>query len=277
MTVLHLRPDFESIIHLPEEVTSVVLGNPSLFKAEHNEGEPDYVYVKPVTKGSAQSNLLIATVSGQHVSLELVSDAGESGTEKPVDFLLEYRTPRSFLVGGDAVPTIVDKIAKSPLRSNGLNLSDALEPLSALDLEYEQQARVNTPDWTKWRGQEVETSIGDIRQWGNRTVVAFSVFNASAKPVEMMAPQIQITGAREKKRKKRGEKITSDQLEVREYRLSKTRLEPGGRVDAALVFDRPSFKQASERLFLQIAQADQVDRPILISLPFTPPIAGAGR
>ncbi len=64
ITVLHLRPEFESTIRMPEEVTSVILGSPGEFKAEHNEGEPEYVYVKPITKQAAQSNLLIATKIG---------------------------------------------------------------------------------------------------------------------------------------------------------------------------------------------------------------------
>jgi hypothetical protein len=63
-------------------------------------------------------------------------------------------------------------------------------------------------------------------------------------------------------------------LQIRDYRLNTTRLEPGGRADGVVVFDRPNFKQSTETLFLQIAQADQVDQPILIRLPFTPPIAG---
>src|ERR1019366_8994312 len=74
VTTLHLRPEFESTIHMPEEVTSVILGSPDSFKAEHNEGEPEYVYVKPITKEAAESNLLIATKSGLHVTLELMSD-----------------------------------------------------------------------------------------------------------------------------------------------------------------------------------------------------------
>ncbi len=74
VTPLHLRPEFESTIRMPEEITSVILGSPGSFKAEHNEGEPNYVYVKPITKQPAQSNLLIATKSGQHVTLELISD-----------------------------------------------------------------------------------------------------------------------------------------------------------------------------------------------------------
>ena len=99
ITVLHLRPEFESTIRMPEEITSVILGSPGEFKAEHNEGEPEYVYVKPITKEAAQSNLLIATKSGQHVTLELVSDgAGVTNQSQPVDFLIEYRAARSFLI-----------------------------------------------------------------------------------------------------------------------------------------------------------------------------------
>ena len=75
VTPLHLRPEFESAIRMPEEVSSVILGSPGTFKAEHNEGEPNYVYVKPITKERAESNLLIATKSGLHVTLELISDA----------------------------------------------------------------------------------------------------------------------------------------------------------------------------------------------------------
>jgi hypothetical protein len=71
--------------------------------------------------------------------------------------------------------------------------------------------------------------------------------------------------------------IISDQLEIRDYRLSATRLEAGERADGVVVFDRPNFKESTEKLFLQIAQADQVDRPILIRLPFTPPISGNGK
>jgi hypothetical protein len=97
VTVLHLRPDFESTIHLPEEITSVVLGSPGNFKAEHSEGEPEYVYVKPIKSEPSQSNLLISTRSGQHVSLELIND-GSAGGATPVDFLLDYKPVQSFLV-----------------------------------------------------------------------------------------------------------------------------------------------------------------------------------
>jgi hypothetical protein len=135
---------------------------------------------------------------------------------------------------------------------------------------------VNAPGWMKWEGKQIETSLGDIRQWSNQTVISFSILNASNQPVEVVPPQIQISG-RAVKKKKDGKSLTADQLLIREYRLSTTRIEAGARADGVVVFDRPNFKQSTEKLFLQIAQADQVDRPILIRLPFTPPIAGGDR
>ena len=279
VTTLHLRPEFESTIHMPEEITSVILGSPGSFKAEHNEGEPEYVYVKPITKEAAESNLLIATKSGLHVTLELMSDGiGASGSAMPVDFLIEYRTSRSFLIAGSASAehAMVEPtgIASSSTQSR---TPAAAKPLSAIDEEYELQMRINAPGWTKWEGKQIETSLGDIRQWSNETVISFSILNASDQPVEVVPPQIQISGRAVKKKKKEGKSLTADQLLIREYRLSATRIEAGARADGVVVFDRPNFKQSTEKLFLQIAQADQVDRPILIRLPFTPPIASGAR
>lgn len=280
VTTLHLRPEFESTIHLPEEITSVILGSPGSFKAEHNEGEPEYVYVKPITKEAADSNLLIATKSGLHVTLELISDGGgASGSALPVDFLIEYRTSRSFLIAGSASAEHT-RVEPTGLFSSSTQprAPATAKPLSAIDEEYELQMRVNAPGWTKWEGKQIETSLGDIRQWSNQTVISFSILNASDQPVEVVPPQIQISGrAVKKKKKKEGKSLTADQLQIREYRLSTTRIEAGARADGVVVFDRPNFKQSTEKLFLQIAQADQVDRPILIRLPFTPPIASGAR
>ena len=279
VTTLYLRPEFESAIRMPEEITSVILGSPGSFKAEHNEGEPDYVYVKPITKEAAQSNLLIATRSGQHVSIELISDGvGGGGSALPVDFLLEYRTSRSFLIpaGGGAEHVKVELTGTTPSPASP-RIPAAEKPLSAVDQEYEQQMRINAPGWTKWEGKQIETSLGDIRQWSNETVISFSILNPSDQPVEVVQPQIQISGRAVKKKKKEGKSLTADQLLIRDYRLSATRIEAGARADGVVVFDRPNFKQSTEKLFLQIAQADQVDRPILIRLPFTPPIASGAR
>jgi len=152
VTTLHLRPEFESVIHMPEEITSVILGSPGTFKAEHNEGEPEYVYVKPITKEAAESNLLIATKSGQHVTLDLISDgAGGSGSTLLVDFLIEYRASRSFLIpAGVAVEHVKAETPSTATTTASSRNPVVTKPVSAIDEEYEQQARINAPGWTKW-------------------------------------------------------------------------------------------------------------------------------
>jgi hypothetical protein len=274
VTVLHLRPEFESTIHMPEEVTSVILGSPGEFKAEHNEGEPEYVYVKPIRKEAAQSNLLIATKSGQHVTLELVSDGdGTTDEKQPVDFLIEYRAARSFLISDDSPVALVNGQSKASGRRVTGSRAGLDPPLSSLEEAFRQEETVNAPRWTKWEDKQIETSIGKIRQLGNQTMISYSILNHSNQAIEIVPPQIQITGRKATKKKREGKGIISDQLEIRDYKLSATRLEPGGRADGVVVFERPNFKESTEKLFLQIAQADQVDHPILIHLPFTPPVA----
>jgi hypothetical protein len=162
---------------MPEEITSVILGSPGEFKAEHNEGEPEYVYVKPITKEPAQSNLLIATKSGLHVTLELVSDgAGSPNQTQPVDFLIEYRNSRSFLIAADfeapAAPVTPGKEPDHHIGDAGVR--SAAAPLSSLDEEFIAQQKVNAPKWTKWADKQIETSIGDMRHYDVTTVSAVS-------------------------------------------------------------------------------------------------------
>lgn len=266
ITPLHLRPDFESVIHLPEEVTSVVVGSPSSFHVEHSESEPTFVYVKPAVRTATQSDLLIALKSGQHVVLELISDGDAGSTTQSVDFLLEYRPRKSFVVFADATTAESASVAQS---DHGKQVSKILS-LSPLDQDLAFQSSVNAPVWTKWDGQQIQTSLGDIRQLGNQTLISYSVLNASDQPVEIVPPQIQMDGRKPKKSK--GKNILADQLEIRSFRLTSTRLEPGARADGVLLFDRPNFKSSTQTLFLQLAQADRIDHPILLKLPFTPPL-----
>jgi len=275
VTQLRLRPEFESVIRMPEEVTSVILGSPGTFKAEHSDAEPTYVYVKPTTKDASQSNLLVVTKSGLHVSLQLLTDGSiDASPKQPVDFLIEYRAPRSSFIVATSAPSSPPKDDVNPRGTHHPLVADGTSsvPSSALDEEYQQQIRVNAPRWTKWDGKQIETALGDTRQWNNQIAVSYSILNTSAAPVEIVPPQIQITGRKQKAKKKDGKRITSDQLEIREYHLSATRLEAGERVDGVVLYDRPNFKQSTEKLFLQVAQADQIDQPILIRLPFTPAI-----
>jgi hypothetical protein len=63
VTDLHLRPRFTTTIRLPEPVTSVAVGAPTIFEVEHSDQEPRLVFVKPSTKDAATSNLIIALES----------------------------------------------------------------------------------------------------------------------------------------------------------------------------------------------------------------------
>jgi type IV secretory pathway VirB9-like protein len=82
VTVLRLRPGFVSSVRVPEEVSSVVLGNSQEFKAEHSEAEPRLVFLKPLTAKPSETNALITTKSGHEIPLHLVSN-GKTGGAAP--------------------------------------------------------------------------------------------------------------------------------------------------------------------------------------------------
>jgi hypothetical protein len=50
VNMLHLRPGYVSSVRLPESVSSVVLGDPGSFKAEHSEAEPQLVFFKVINQ-----------------------------------------------------------------------------------------------------------------------------------------------------------------------------------------------------------------------------------
>src|SRR5256886_16203066 len=53
--VLDLGLHFATTIRMPEPVSSVVVGDPTLFKVEHSDKEPKLVFVKPLTQEPARS------------------------------------------------------------------------------------------------------------------------------------------------------------------------------------------------------------------------------
>ena len=61
VVVLDLGSRYVTTIRMPEAVSSVVVGDPTLFKVEHSEKEPRLVFVKPLTTDPVQSNLLVST------------------------------------------------------------------------------------------------------------------------------------------------------------------------------------------------------------------------
>ena len=265
VTDLRLKPLYAATIRMPEAVSSVVVGAPTFFQAEHNEHEPELVIVKPITPQASISNLLIATKSGQVVSLKLMSDGAVSSNAQPVDFVLTYKRQRSFLIGASD--------ETSPASS-----ASAKPESTAYESAYRQQAYVSSPDWTTSRGQ-LSASLGVVAEDGPDAIVAFSVLNNSQHWIELLPPQVELgnpngngnqtAGDRSKK------KVLADQVAIREYRFTQRRLAPGARADGVVRFVRPDFKQYQEHLQLVLATADAVNRPLLLDLPFTAPSATA--
>ena len=93
-------------------------------------------------------------------------------------------------------------------------------------------------------------------------IVLFTAVNTAPNAIALLAPQVQLGGQVKKKW------TTADQLPVLAYRLDHERLEPNGRANGVLVFERPSFKQAKQSLFLQQADSGAVDQPALAPIGF---------
>lgn len=281
VNVVRLAARFTTAIRLPEPVSSVVLGDPGKFLAEHSEKEPALVLVKPISEEATSSNLLITTVSGRHLSF-LLRNEGASA-QPAVDFVLTYRAPDSFLIaesGWGANEVSVTQRLSAPV---------ALQPARVLrtpDVEtterdgmtvlLERQQRAALPvlygkraDTPEAHGDLVKAGISEVVDQGQEVLVLFSVVNPQSHAIEVLPPQIQLAGKVKKGFPvKRGRWGTSEQLAVREFRLSRKRIGPGERTDGVVVFSRPSFKQSNETLFLQIAESGAVDRPALAPIGF---------
>lgn len=261
VTVLHLAAGYATSVRLPEEISSVVIGNPAGFKAEHSEAEPRLVFLKPTSSEPGESNALITTKSGQEISLHLVS-AGKGVLNARVDFLVEYRPPQSVLISpdkqsfliADTRPVSSATLADRPAQSD--------KPDSVAK-QLEKQKNLPSP---AWQGKELLAALGDSVETNHQTILGFSVQNDSRRVIELLPPQLELTGTAHGKG---GKRIKGDPVAVSDYRMTARRLQPGQRADGVVVFERPAFKESSEKLQLQLAEAEQVDRPILLPVPFT--------
>jgi len=267
ITHVHLAPGYATAIRMPEEITSIVIGDPAKFKAEHSESESRLAFLKPLTTKPAESNALITMKSGQQVNLHLVSPGTVTSEDPRVDFYVEYRKPATLLIasGTDSffVPQtqpISEPNAESPAAVPKKDwVEDALGKQKKLTLQPE--------------GHELQAAVGETRQQGSHTAVAFSVMNRSKEIVELLPPQIEISG-----RVRNGSKQTRDEpIAISEYRMTSRRLRPGERADGVAVFERPAFKESSEKLELRLGRADQVDHPLVLDLPFIAAVQGGSQ
>jgi hypothetical protein len=291
---LRLAPRMATSIRLPEPVNSVVLGDPEAFQAEHSEHEPELVTVKPVAALPAQTNLLITTTLGHQVNLLLISNGEQNNGTQAVDLLLKYgKLPGgSFLVEESATSAsfVADtesldgrsKVlelkprtpeappAPGPKTPVSLDISKGVEEKSdeILDNLLDRQKRAALPvlygqhPGEVEAGPRVKAGVSEVLDEGREVVVLFSVVNPAKQAVEILPPQVQLGGKIKKKW------TTAEQLRVIDFRLSARRIGAGQRADGVVVFERPSFKQSNETLFLQIADSGAVDLPALAPIGF---------
>jgi len=276
VTDLHLKPLFTTTIRLPEPVTSVAVGAPTLFEVEHSDEEPHLVFVKPTSKAAVTSNLVIALQSGQEISIRLLSD-GSEGTA-PVDFVVNYQPRQSFLIGS------TDAVTAAPTETS--HGSPHENKASLIDHVIEDQSNIATPAWVpglnrgaktpdhKTAGKPILAALGDVHQHGPDTLVAYSVLNTTDHWIEVLPPQIELNSPdvdTDRKKNKKKHEILAEQVPIEDFRLSGRRLAPGERADGAVEFNRAGFKQSKDRLLLQLATASEVDDPVLLQVPFVAP------
>ena len=268
VTVLHLRPGYVASVRVPEDVSSVVLGNPGAFKAEHSDAEPRLVFLKPTASAPGETNALITTKTGLEISLHLVS-TGNSNPRGAVDFVLEYDNPRGFFIEpshatfviGDTRSLTPDPVLATP--------KSAASTVSNQDL-LKQQAEPHP----HWQGKQLRVAVGRVSANNQQMTMAFSVQNASPRTIELLPPQIQLAG---ESKDKHGKRVKADQVAVTDYATTARRLRPRARADAIVVFERPSFKESREQMLLQVSQAEEVDHPVLVPIPFVAPLEGGTR
>jgi hypothetical protein len=291
---LRLSPRVATSIRMPEPVNSVIIGDPERFRAEHSEHEPELVTVKPVSAAPAQTNLLITTTLGHQLNLLLISSGQQSGGTQTVDVLLKYGKPTggSFLVEeGPLSASLVaetqklDVSAKPPelasigpqvtslaglIKAASVDTSSAVDEKSGavLDKLLDRQKRASLPVLYGQHpgeidaGPRIKAGVSEVLDEGQDVVVLFSVVNPANHAIEILPPQVQLGGKVKKKW------TTAEQLRVIDFRLSTRRLGAGQRADGVVVFERPSFKESNETLFLQVADSGAVDLPALAPIGF---------
>lgn len=263
--VLHLRPGYVSSVRVFEDVTSVVLGDPGAFKAEHSEAEPHLVFFKATSAKTAQTNALIATKSGREIALTLLSD-GKSDNRDPVDYLLTCEQPHSFLIAA-TVPTVLvgeeqTIVPTEPTPTGPQEDSIDQEP------DLLKSSRVANP---QWQGKSLRIAAGTPMERGDDMAVPFAVLNSSDQTVELLPPQIQLAGISSKKHLKA---VKAEPVGIKSYWINTRKLAPGARADGIVVFERPPFKESRETLLLSVAPAEQVDRPVMAPITFVAPLPG---
>jgi hypothetical protein len=268
VVVLHLRPGYVSSVRVLEEVSSVVLGDPGSFKAEHSDAEPQLVFFKATSAKPAETNALITTKGGHEISLSLVNQ-GKADRSEPVDYVLYCERPRSFLIASTHPIFVVGETKTAATESQPT--STPQEKTGSQKQDLLRAERIENPHW---EGKQLQVAVGQALEKEQQMAVPFAVLNSSARTIEVLPPQIQLAGTSKGKHRKA---IKAEPVAIKDYWITSRRLAPGARADGIVVFDRPTFKESSERLLLAVAQAEEVDRPVLAPIAFVAPVSGGAK
>ncbi|MGA7568065.1 MAG: hypothetical protein WBW53_18570 [Terriglobales bacterium] len=251
-----------------EEVSSVVLGDPGSFKAEHSDAEPQLVFFKATSAKPAETNALITTKGGHEISLSLVNQ-GKADRSEPVDYVLYCERPRSFLIASTHPIFVVGETKTAATESQPT--STPQEKTGSQKQDLLRAERIENPHW---EGKQLQVAVGQALEKEQQMAVPFAVLNSSARTIEVLPPQIQLAGTSKGKHRKA---IKAEPVAIKDYWITSRRLAPGARADGIVVFDRPTFKESSERLLLAVAQAEEVDRPVLAPIAFVAPVSGGAK
>jgi hypothetical protein len=268
VVVLHLRPGYVSSVRVLEEVSSVVLGDPGSFKAEHSDAEPQLVFFKATSAKPAETNALITTMGGHEISLSLVSQ-GKSDRSEPVDYVLYCERPRTFLIASTHPIFVVGETENVATESQ-----PASTPQEKIGDEKQDLVRAKRIENPHWEGKQLQVAVGQAIEKEQQMAVPFAILNSSTRTIEVLPPQIQLAGTSKGKHRKA---IKAEPVAIKDYWITARRLAPGARADCIVMFDRPTFKESSEKLLLAVAQAEEVDRPVLAPIAFVAPVSGGAK
>src|SRR5262249_17122616 len=198
-------------------------------------------------------------------------ELGQATTRK-VHFLLQYESSNRLVIdqAGDSSLMIPETVAlpsdvSKRLPKPSLNESQPETSTNVLERLLARQRRNPLPSL---RGSAFRAGISEVFENGRYLSVLFSIVNPGKDRIELMPPQVQLSGA---KRSggifRRSHPYVSEQVAVSDFRLSSRKAEANKRVDGVALFEKAMFKGARQGLLLQVSSWGAVDRPVLVPIP----------
>lgn len=267
--VVYLDSQVTTTIRLPEPVNSVVVGDSTLFHAEHTPAEPFTVFARGLSMTPSESNLVISTTRGRQFVLivRIVGGPGEHTTS--ADLLVTCKAAGGFFIEDTFPDSLIAEVvrlgsspASVPLAPVG---ATPAAPVPSLD---DLMARQGQHAFSRLHGDRIRVSVGQVLEQGSQLIVLFSVLGGESGTAELVPPQVQLAGRTNSGIFRRAKWTTAEQLPVQAYVMSSRRLRAGERVDGVVVFERPTLKQSTEELLLQIADSAAIDKPALAPISF---------